>query len=134
MANQAWVAAWLAKADEDLGFASSCLADELEYFGHICFHLQQAAEKYLKVFVVARGQPLQKIHSLPVLLDSCCSIDPAFERLRPSCHLLNRYYVETRYPVHWPTHFTKADAEEARTAAEVIREQVTRALKNVTSG
>ncbi len=128
MADPELAREWLRKADEDAGFASSCLADESEYFGHICFHFQQAAEKYLKTFVLANNLPFRKIHNLLVLLDTCCAVSPQLEPLREPCRILNRYYVDTRYPVHWPTHFTKLDAEQAQHAAQTIGQQITQIL------
>jgi len=120
MVDEKIVSDWLQKANEDFGFASSCLSDEIEYFGHICFHFQQGAEKYLKAFVVANNLPLRKIHNLLVLLDLCCQKDSSLERLREACQNLNRFYVDTRYPVHWPTKFTKEDALSARQSCEAI--------------
>lgn len=128
MADWKLVDDWLFKADEDYGFASCCLEDELEYFGHICFHFQQAAEKYLKAFVVAHDLPFRKIHNLLVLLDTCVPAEPALEALRESCQLLNRYYVDTRYPVHWPTNFTKGDAEQGRQAVADIATKIKQVL------
>lgn len=134
MANRQVVIAWLQKADEDFGFASSCLADELEYFGHICFHFQQGAEKYLKSFIVVHDLPLRKIHNLLVLLDACCTVDSSLEELREPCRLVNRYYIDTRYPVHWPTKFTKADAEEAQQAVGNIKERIAQLFSKSGSG
>lgn len=111
---------WVGKADEDFYFASACLDDEIEYFGHICFHFQQATEKYLKAFIISMGLPLKKIHNLLVLLDLCCQKDSAFENLRESCQDLNRFYVDTRYPAHWPTKFTRQDAQSARQSCETV--------------
>lgn len=125
MADSPVVLDWLRKVDEDFGFASSCLADELEYFGHVCFHFQQGAEKNLKALIVAHDLPLRKIHNLLVLLDACCTVDPTLEELREACRLVNRYYVDTRYPVHWPTQFAKADAEEAQQAVRKIQQRIT---------
>ncbi len=34
---------------------------------------------------------------------------------------LDTFYVETRYPVHWPTHFTLEEAERAHQAAHRIK-------------
>lgn len=45
---------WLAKADEDLAVAEHLLADESPYLAAIAFHAQQAAEKYIKAFLVRR--------------------------------------------------------------------------------
>lgn len=120
MADKKIVSDWLQKADDDFGFASSCLSDEIEYFGHICFHFQQGAEKYLKAFIVANNLPLRKIHNLLVLLDLCRQKDSSLECLREACINLNRFYVDTRYPVHWPTHFTKKDALSAQQFCEAI--------------
>lgn len=129
MADRVLVDAWLAKADEDCGFAASCLSDEDEFFGQICFHFQQAAEKYLKAFIVAYDLPFRKIHNLPVLLQSCGQQHvPLVSLLIEPCQLLNRYYIDTRYPVHWPTNFTKADAVEAHHAAQNIGDAVKAAL------
>lgn len=47
MVDRRLIIEWLAKADEDYGFASSVIKDSV-YYGQICFHYQQAAEKYLK--------------------------------------------------------------------------------------
>ena len=59
---------WLAKADEDFEFAGVNLEERKPYFSQICFHFQQAAEKYLKPYIVANSLELRKIHELPLLL------------------------------------------------------------------
>ena len=46
MADPKVVQEWLQKADEDLGFAASIIEDS-PFYAQICFHFQQAAEKYL---------------------------------------------------------------------------------------
>jgi hypothetical protein len=50
------VAQWLARAEEDLGVARHLLAERLPYYTAIGFHAQQAAEKYVKAFLVARAR------------------------------------------------------------------------------
>jgi hypothetical protein len=45
------------------------------------------------------------------------------------CDLLATFYVETRYPVHWPASFGLEDAELAHQASEHIRNFVRRELK-----
>jgi len=39
---------WLNRADDDFQFASSNLKDRDKFFGQICFHFHQSAEKYFK--------------------------------------------------------------------------------------
>lgn len=43
---------WIEKAEEDYGFACANL-DGTDYFAQICFHFQQAAEKYFKAFIIS---------------------------------------------------------------------------------
>lgn len=51
------------------------------------------------------------------------------EWLNEECKFLNRYYIEARYPVHWPTSYHKEEAQSARLAAERIREKIRTPLK-----
>jgi HEPN domain-containing protein len=57
MVDRRLIIEWLAKADEDYGFASSVIKDSV-YYGQICFHYQQAAEKYLKGLYRSARAPL----------------------------------------------------------------------------
>lgn len=60
---------WLLKAERDLGLASYAKDEGLDYPDLICYHCQQAAEKYLKALVVHFGITLRKTHDLEELLD-----------------------------------------------------------------
>ncbi len=51
--------------------------------------------------------------------------DPAVVK---ECILLNTAYIETRYPVHWPTEYTRETTVEARCAAEKIAQKVREGL------
>lgn len=106
MVDQSIVREWLEKADEDLDFAESSLLDGSEFYAQICFHFQQAAEKYLKTFIISRELPFNKVHDLVNLLKLCAGHDPALASLKEDCITLNSAYIETRYPVHWPTDYT----------------------------
>jgi len=128
MADPKLIQEWLQKADEDLGFAASIIEDS-PFYAQICFHFQQAAEKYLKAIIVADDLEFQKIHDLITLLKSCLGRRPELIRLMPDCTLLNRFYIDTRYPVHWPTDYTKDKAFLAQAAAEAIRDHVKACLK-----
>ena len=128
MADAKLIQEWLQKADEDLGFAASIIEDS-PFYAQICFHFQQAAEKYLKAIIVADDLEFQKIHDLVMLLKACLGRRPELIRLMPDCKLLNRFYIDTRYPVHWPTDYTKNKAILAQTAAEAIRDTVKASLK-----
>jgi HEPN domain-containing protein len=118
---------WLNKADEDYGFA--CAGMEFaDYFGQICFHFQQAAEKYLKAFIIANELRFRPVHNLLEPLAICREASPDAEELHQACSFLNPFYIDTRYPVHWPTAHDASTAVKARQATEQIRDWVLRSL------
>lgn len=119
---------WLDKAEEDFGFACSVL-EHTDYFGQLCFHFQQAAEKYLKAFIVAHELDFVKRHDLRFLLDICLKRSPSLAALSEDCKFLNRFYIDTRYPVHWSEAFTKDHAFKAKEAVERIKAAVLSELK-----
>jgi HEPN domain-containing protein len=104
---------WISKADEDFEFAFLNLNEGKTFFAQICFHFQQASEKYLKAYIIGQELEFRKIHDLPVLLKICFSKDPSLEQLREDCEYLAPFYVDTRYPVHWPTNFSFQEAQKA---------------------
>jgi len=120
MAEAELVKKWVEKADEDFGYASSSLEDELQYFPQICWHFQQATEKYLKAYVVAYDLEFRKIHDLAALLNTCQRKEPSFGTLLDDCKYLQKFYIETRYPVIWETKYSRADALKAQKAAQSI--------------
>lgn len=61
---------WLKKAEEDYGFAQISLK-ETKYYAQICFHFHQAAEKYLKAFIIANNLEFRPVHNLIELLNIC---------------------------------------------------------------
>jgi HEPN domain-containing protein len=128
MADSELVREWLNKAEEDFGFAASVI-QESPYFAQICFHFHQAAEKYLKAYIVAYDLDFEKIHDLPVLLKTCIQRDLSLQEIHEECKFLNRYYIEARYPVHWPTSYDKEEAKRAKSAAERIREKIRTCLR-----
>lgn len=60
---------WLIKADRDLTLIQDILHKAAAYPDLICYHCQQAAEKYLKASLLHHGQPIKRTHDLEELLD-----------------------------------------------------------------
>ena len=112
---------WIKKGDEDFEFAAQNLKGGKPFYAQICFHFHEAAEKYLKAFIVAHELEFRRIHDLPVLLGICSAKDATLEELRDACEYLNAFYVETRYPVHWPTKFSRKETRKSLKAADQIR-------------
>jgi HEPN domain-containing protein len=115
---------WLTKAAEDFAFARVNLEEGKPFYAQICFHFHQAAEKYLKAYIVAYDLDFRKIHDLPLLLKICAAHDPAADPLRDACEFLSAFSVETRYPVHWPTHFSREETQRAWQSAERVKSWV----------
>jgi HEPN domain-containing protein len=92
------VAEWAAKAEEDLKTAAHTLKLGASCpTPMVCFHAQQAAEKYLKAYLVYQGTPFPKTHDIEELVARVPN------RARPSLTveeqaLLTEYAVGPRYP------------------------------------
>ncbi len=124
MADPKLIHEWLNKADEDFNFADANLKNGSTFYAQICFHFHQAAEKYLKAFIVAYDLELEKTHNLIYLLKVCKRKEPALSALSDECEFLNPLYIDTRYPVHWPTNYTKEKALQAKESAMKIAEAI----------
>jgi HEPN domain-containing protein len=88
---------WLLKADNDLRTAEFALSAAEPTTDTICFHCQQAAEKYLKMFLIRHGNEPVFTHNISVLVETCAVLDPDFHSLA-DCDFLTAYAVTLRYP------------------------------------
>jgi len=71
MDKKAELQQWLEIADNDLAYAEFASKNMWPVpYGIICFHCQQAAEKYLKRFLVMNNIAPPKVHDLEELLNS----------------------------------------------------------------
>jgi len=118
---------WIEKAEEDYGFASASI-ESMSYFAQVCFHFQQAAEKYLKAFIVSNKLEFRAVHNLLELLEICKQKELGIEELREACRFLNPFYIDTRYPVHWPVQYDKDTAIEAKEETRKIRDWIKKSL------
>jgi HEPN domain-containing protein len=128
MADPELVKRWIQKADEDFGYAALSLEEGFTFFPQICWHFQQAAEKYLKAYIVAFDLEFRKIHDLSALLHICEKHNPSFSALLEECTYLQKYYVEARYPVMWEISCSKDETHRARQAIQNIIDFVKKAL------
>lgn len=118
---------WLEKAEEDYGFACASIEGR-DYFAQVCFHFQQAAEKYLKTFIVANRLEFRAVHNLLELLQICRQKDAGIEKLQQPCRFLNPFYIDTRYPVHWPCEYDRNTALKAKKMTGKIRDWIRKSL------
>ena len=113
--------AWLAKGESDLAAAHVCINANVA-LDAACFHCQQAAEKFLKAWLVARETQFPFVHDLGKLVSLCAASEAEFERLQPEALMLTPFAIQIRYSAEfWPT---KSDANLALEAAKKVRRVV----------
>ena len=125
------VIGWVRKAESDLAALELALNAETA-LDTACFHAQQAAEKFLKAYLVSKGVDFPFTHNLARLLDLCEPLDPAFAQLRPIVEPLTPFAVELRYDDEfWPS---KEIVTEAQSATLKLRDAVLSRLPAVDQG
>ena len=112
---------WFRKAENDLLAASNNLKAEEVPADTVCFHSQQAAEKYLKGFLTHHGVKFERIHNLNLILFQCIEINNEFEQLKDAAQILNLYSVIVRYPnfIDETEDANEPNLEEAQSAFEL---------------
>lgn len=114
------VRGWLPKASSDAAAVESLLKGG--NFDAACFHAQQAAEKYLKAFLIHHGVQFPFTHNLADLSELCASIDTSFRSLTSTVAPLIPYAVELRCDdAFWPS---LEVAREARASALTAKDFV----------
>ncbi len=118
---------WLVKANNDLKVAENeiVLSEKDMVTDAICFHSQQAVEKYLKAFLITKEKDFKKSHNLEYLLEICIETDKDFSQIELGD--LSFYAVEVRYPddFYIPT---EAEAGECLDIARKVKEFVYKKL------
>jgi HEPN domain-containing protein len=88
---------WLFRANEDIAVINNLVAAGAEYYtSSICFHAQQASEKFLKVFLVYHNVDFPRTHDLDYLLSECQKINK--EAFQIDFKSLTDFGVSLRYP------------------------------------
>lgn len=87
---------WLQKANEDLFVVDKLTEFEIIATSSICFHCQQAVEKFLKAYLIANGIEIKKTHNIEFLLSECADFDTDFADIDPK--ELSDFGVDVRYP------------------------------------
>ncbi len=116
------VAEWVAKAEEDLTTAAHTLKlGQSCPTSTVCFHAQQAVEKYLKAYLASQGTPFPKTHEIEELV-ARMPVDTRPALSLEEQALLTEYAVGTRYP-GWRD-VPLAEAQEAVKLARRVRKHL----------
>jgi HEPN domain-containing protein len=109
---------WLKRASQDIRSAKNNLDDSPhELADAICYACQQAAEKYLKAFLLKKKEALIKTHDLVFLGRRAKRLDPVFKGIEQELLELNEYSLEARYPGDFFGELTGEDAHSAYVSA-----------------
>jgi HEPN domain-containing protein len=104
---------WQYKAENDIKSAQKLLELDEPITDSVCFHAQQAVEKFLKMYLVYKGIEPVKTHIISDLLVLCIKISNDFSSLN-EVDYLTEYAVSMRYP----DDFYIPDFEEAEQALD----------------
>lgn len=113
---------WIGKAEHDY-LAATDLARrrKLPLHDMVCFHCQQAAEKYLKAALEESSVHFPKTHDLESLLALLVPAQPFMAALTPATRRLSPFGVLIRYPGN---DATKAQAKRAMVDCKAIRGEI----------
>ncbi len=105
------------KAENDLKDAKILFKSKESSIEGICFHAQQAVEKYLKAYLVFNNKEINKTHDIAGVLRECENIDADFVKLKEAnIDDLTNYAVSIRYDEI--LELSTEDAEKAISLAE----------------
>ena len=122
-----FVQQWLRKAETDLAAAEILVASELDDYFTCAFHCQQAAEKFIKAYLVRHQIEFRKTHDLGELLKLASQAETALQDELAPCEWLTPFGVEFRYPGQYPEvdQITAQNAlAEAKRVGQVIVEHL----------
>ncbi|VVB85815.1 HEPN domain protein [uncultured archaeon] len=129
MENKDVAKRWFHKGNNDLIAGEYILTMPNPPTDTVCFHSQQAAEKYLKGFLAFHGREAPKIHGIEELVSICTETDSEFSKLFDIATDLSGYAVEVRYPLEADHEITSEEAQHAIENAKKFKKFVLNHLK-----
>jgi HEPN domain-containing protein/predicted nucleotidyltransferase len=91
-------AEWLEKAEGDYQAARLLWRENKDLKDQVCFHCQQAGEKYLKALLQEFGVPVPRTHDLKEVLELALPHCKSLRSFRRGAKFLSRFAVQPRYP------------------------------------
>lgn len=119
---------WIKKAEKDLLTAEHELSFPDAVTESICFHCQQAVEKYLKAYLIFLGIPFTKTHEIGELISKCENKDKEISAFKEEADKLTDYAIDVRYPEE----LFEPTLEEAKEAFEIAKKTTEFVLSRIT--
>jgi HEPN domain-containing protein len=127
-----FVQQWIRKAESDLEAARILLNTQMDDYFPCVFHSQQAAEKFLKAYLVRHQIEFRKTHDLDELLVLSDSFDSSLRHEIASCLWLTPYGAAFRYPGEYPV-VDQNLADRAYKESELVKNAVMKRLEDYLS-
>jgi HEPN domain-containing protein len=108
---------WLDKAKDDLKAAELLFSSD-ETLDIAAFHCQQCIEKALKGYLLYVTHINVDGHNLTYLCRQAIRLDTHFTQWLEDSTVLNRFYIETRYPADIPLELEKSYVKNVYNMAE----------------
>lgn len=113
---------WIARAEDALRAAANLLTMKEDCpTGIVCYHCQQAVEKYIKALLTFRSVPFPRVHDIGELTLLLSDVPLPLSETEQA--LLTSYAMETRYPGDAEP-INRTEAQQAFVLATGIRECV----------
>ncbi|GHT48988.1 HEPN domain-containing protein [Spirochaetia bacterium] len=109
---------WFYLADADIDSAKLVKEVRPQHLEIICYHCEQAVEKYLKGFLQANEIMPPHIHDLEKLCAMCSEKDIRFDTIIKECIYLTDFATQLRYPQE--IHITEYNVTKALADAETV--------------
>lgn len=124
-----FVRQWLDRARKDLAAGEVLLKEGFEDYENVGFHAQQAAEKFIKAFLVRYQIEFPKTHDIGLLRQLVARVDPELAKKLATADALTPYEVEFRYPADLPS-LSRNEGEKALCLAEQTRDLIIGSLQS----
>ena len=118
---------WVRKAENDYRTAKYLVESGQDFAYGATFHAQQAAEKYIKAFLVWHQIEFRKTHDIALLLELTVSVEAEIAKILSQTIELTPYGAQYRYPGDYPE-VNVADMNRAFQLAELARMEIQRRL------
>ena len=119
---------WLFHANLDFLAAKNLINDERCY-NSVAFHCQQCIEKALKGYLLFKKHKLFDGHNLTWLCKQAAVCDQHFQQWIARSSMLNRFYIETRYPADLPFDIDTDTIDDLMAATSDMLEFITEQIR-----
>lgn len=112
---------WFNKANSDLKVAKTILKHTPDLTDSICFHSQQAVEKYLKAFLLKLNIKIERTHDLSYLCKLIRKKVNVPKEYFEICSQLTQYAITVRYPLEIEEPSLKEAKNSVTSAQKIIK-------------